>query len=112
MSPRSRNPGASRLLLLALLAVPVAGLATLAAHLQTGKGLLLDMDTAAPLRDWSRGWKDRIAYVASGAKEELGMRALLVRPDGIVAWAGSGGHDAELEQAGRRWFGGPSVDRD
>lgn len=33
MSPRSRNPGASRLLLLALLAVPVAGLATLAAHL-------------------------------------------------------------------------------
>ena len=84
----------------------------LAAHLQTGQGLLLDMDAAAPLREWSRGWKDRIAYVASGVKEELGMRALLVRRDGIVAWAGSGGHDAELEQAGRRWFGGPSVERD
>ena len=84
---------------------------TLAAHLQTGKGLLLDMDAAAPLRVWSRGWTDRVAYVVSGVKEDLGMRALLVRPDGVVAWVGSGGDDAELEQAVRRWFGEPSTER-
>jgi 2-polyprenyl-6-methoxyphenol hydroxylase-like FAD-dependent oxidoreductase len=83
----------------------------LATHLQTGQGLLSDMDAAAPLREWSRGWTDRIAYVASGVKEDLGMRALLVRPDGVVAWVGSGGDDAELEQAVRRWFGEPSTER-
>ena len=83
----------------------------LAAHLQTGQGLLLDLDTAAPLREWSRGWKDRIAYVASGGKEDLGMRALLVRPDGIVAWVGNSEQEGQIEPAVRRWFGGPSTKR-
>ena len=78
---------------------------TLAAHLQTGCGLLLDFDTATPLRDVARQWEGRIAYLASSAKEELGVRALLVRPDGIVAWAGSGAQEGELVLAARRWFG-------
>ncbi|HEX8537011.1 MAG TPA: hypothetical protein VF664_06070 [Cystobacter sp.] len=29
----------------------------------------------------------RVRYVASDAKERLGLSALLVRPDGFVAWA-------------------------
>jgi pentachlorophenol monooxygenase len=46
--------------------------------------------------------------VASGAKNPLGLAALLVRPDGFVAWAcdAQPSHD-ELRLAAMRWFGSP-----
>jgi len=44
------------------------------------------------------------------AEERLGLRALLVRPDGIVAWASEAvPHEQELAQAAARWFG-PRLD--
>ncbi|MEJ5127177.1 hypothetical protein WH367_14135 [Comamonas sp. MYb21] len=81
---------------------------TLAGHLQTGHGLLLDFGSAAPLRDLSAGWKGRLRYIASSAADELGLQSLLVRPDGIVAWVGEG--VVEQDQAAeaiQRWFGQP-----
>jgi 2-polyprenyl-6-methoxyphenol hydroxylase-like FAD-dependent oxidoreductase len=77
-------------------------------HLDTGKGLLLDFEPRAPLQALAKHWEKRIRYVTSNAKEPLGLSALLVRPDGIVAWAVEG--NAEPENVVRhlaRWFGAP-----
>ena len=50
--------------------------------------------------------RDRITYVAADVKDRLGLSAVLVRPDGIVAWACDGAVDAEeAARAAARWFG-------
>ncbi|MBD1363788.1 hypothetical protein IDJ77_08190 [Mucilaginibacter sp. ZT4R22] len=44
-------------------------------------------------------------YVSAGAKEQFGLSALMIRPDGIVAWVSEGGADCgELEKVAARWF--------
>jgi 2-polyprenyl-6-methoxyphenol hydroxylase-like FAD-dependent oxidoreductase len=76
------------------------------ALLRNGKGLLLDFDGSPPLAALASRWRDRIAYVASDATDRLGLSAVLVRPDGFVAWAGEA--DPNLEEAAEaasRWFG-------
>jgi 2-polyprenyl-6-methoxyphenol hydroxylase-like FAD-dependent oxidoreductase len=76
-------------------------------RLREGRGLLLDFDADAPLQALASRWNDRIGYIASGAKDCLGLSAVLVRPDGIVAWAGEGVIELEAAaQAASRWFGG------
>lgn len=83
---------------------------TLAVHLRTGQGLLLDFDTSQPMRDFAHAWKGHFAYVARRAADELGLRALLIRPDGVVAWVSEAGmQEGNVEQATRRWFGAPSA---
>ena len=73
-----------------------------------GKGLFLDFDSNTPLHTLARRWSDRITYVASDAKDRLGLSAVLVRPDGVVAWAGESSSDQEeAAQAASRWFGEP-----
>ena len=80
--------------------------ARLARHLHEGRGVLVDFDPAAPLRGLADGWRDRLAYVNAGARETCGLAALLVRPDGIVAWACDGPPDlAAACRAATRWFG-------
>ena len=51
--------------------------------MRSGEGLLLDFngDAAAEPVD------DRSKYVSGRAKQQLGLSAVLIRPDGIVAWA-------------------------
>ncbi len=72
------------------------------------KGLFLDFDASTPLEALAAGWGDRIAYVASDAKDRLGLSALLIRPDGFVAWASEGAPNlGEAAQAASRWFGEP-----
>ena len=82
----------------------------LAAHLGTGTGLLVDFnDSADALRHAIAPWSDRIHRVALHAKNELGLSAMLVRPDGFVAWASDEAPRAgEVEAAARRWFGAPA----
>lgn len=77
-------------------------------HLRTGRGLMLDFEGDASLRAMTSRWDDRIVYLAGDAKERLGLSAMLLRPDGFVAWAADGVPD--VEEAGRaasRWFGRP-----
>jgi 2-polyprenyl-6-methoxyphenol hydroxylase-like FAD-dependent oxidoreductase len=77
-------------------------------HLRTGKGLLLDFDTRPPLRALASRWNGRITYVASDVKDRLGLSAVLVRPDGFVAWASEADlNDEEAARAASRWFGEP-----
>lgn len=82
----------------------------LGALLATGKGLLLDFDARPRLQALAGGWRDRIGYVAGNARDRLGLRAVLVRPDGVVAWVAEAEPDVEdAAAAASRWFGEPEV---
>ena len=69
--------------------------------MQAGRGLLLD-----PFGRLSvEGWADRIDHVVD-TSDELDVPALLLRPDGHVAWIGQ--DPRELRGALQRWFGDPA----
>jgi hypothetical protein len=57
--------------------------------LEKGRGLLLDFEKDASLKDLVVGEKYQrlVDYVALDAKDRRGLCALLVRPDGVVVWA-------------------------
>ncbi|MFF7642725.1 rifampin monooxygenase [Streptomyces canus] len=63
-----------------------------------GRGLLLD-GTGRLSAD---GWTDRVDHVVD-TSEELDAPAVLLRPDGHVAWAGE--DQRELQDRLARWFG-------
>lgn len=47
----------------------------------------------------------RLRYVSGPAVDDLGLSAVLIRPDGVVAWAGSpDADDTALASAVSRWF--------
>ena len=76
--------------------------------LKTGRGLFLDFDPRAPLQALASHLSGRITYVAGDTKDRLGLSAVLVRPDGFVAWASEVAPDnEEASQAASRWFGEP-----
>ena len=54
--------------------------------LAEGNGLLVDFEKNAALQELAEG-TEKVLYVGMAATEQLGLRALLVRPDGVVAWA-------------------------
>jgi len=73
------------------------------ALLRDGNGLLLDVSGA--LRALDGHWSDRVRYVTSGVKASLRLRAVLVRPDGVVAWATDAEPSAdEVTRIAERWF--------
>ncbi|CAL9655882.1 SDR family oxidoreductase [Streptomyces sp. enrichment culture] len=81
--------------------------------LRAGSGLLIDTDPDAPghaeLRAQAALWADRVRVVVAGAapdSEPARLGAVLVRPDGHIAWARAEGPAAALD-ALRRWFGAP-----
>lgn len=60
------------------------------------------------LRRAAQDRKDHIAYVPGPPRDALGFSALLIRPDGVVAWASEHTPDrAAFERAAARWFGRP-----
>ena len=76
--------------------------------LRDGKGLLLDFDAHASLQALAGRYADRITYFAGDVRDRLGLSAVLVRPDGCVAWAGETSPDFEdAARAVSRWFGEP-----
>ncbi|PCG87282.1 monooxygenase [Streptomyces sp. WZ.A104] len=78
--------------------------------LRTGRGVLLDLADNATLRGRAREWTDRIDVVTAVPHDPTadhlpaGTTALLLRPDGHVAWAAPGSH-SDLPMALARWFG-------
>ena len=70
-----------------------------------GQGMLLDFDRNASLKILASEYSERMKYVSGRAKEQLGLSAVLIRPDGIIAWASDKDPDCrELEKAAARWF--------
>ncbi|MFI5781959.1 rifampin monooxygenase [Nocardia sp. NPDC051570] len=63
-----------------------------------GRGLLLDQTGTLSIDDWA----DRVDSIVD-TSEELGVAAVLLRPDGHVAWAGE--DQAGLDKQLARWFG-------
>jgi 2-polyprenyl-6-methoxyphenol hydroxylase-like FAD-dependent oxidoreductase len=82
----------------------------LGARLRDGNGLLLDFGVDGPLQALDGHWGGQVRYVASDAKDRLGLSALLVRPDGFVAWASDTAPDPEqVTRAASRWFASPRL---
>ncbi|MFD5393552.1 rifampin monooxygenase [Streptomyces sp. NPDC127097] len=65
-----------------------------------GRGLLLDQSGRLSVT----GWADRVDHVVDSS-EELDVPAVLLRPDGHVAWAGE--DQQELLGELPKWFGAP-----
>lgn len=80
--------------------------------LHSARGVLLDFEDNARLRARAAGWADRVDIVTADPAELTpasglrGTSAVLVRPDGYVAWAAPGSHH-DLPMALERWFGKP-----
>ncbi|MFF2625654.1 rifampin monooxygenase [Kitasatospora griseola] len=72
-------------------------------RMHTGRGLLLDRTG----RLSADGWSDRVDLLVDPCPE-LPAPAVLLRPDGHVAWLGES--QAELTIALTRWFGAPQPD--
>jgi 2-polyprenyl-6-methoxyphenol hydroxylase-like FAD-dependent oxidoreductase len=66
-----------------------------------GRGLLLDSGGQLSVA----GWADRVDHVVD-VSDELDVPAVLLRPDGHVAWAGD--NQADLVPRLTRWFGAPT----
>jgi hypothetical protein len=76
--------------------------------LRDGRGLLLDFAPDAPLQALARRWRGRINYISGDAENQLRLSAVLVRPDGFVAWARDSAADHEgAARAASHWLGEP-----
>ncbi|MGW7022514.1 FAD-dependent monooxygenase [Streptomyces decoyicus] len=77
--------------------------------LHHARGVLLDFTDDAQLRDIARGWERGVDFVPAvphgmpGGSPFAGTDAVLVRPDGYVAWAAPG--CGEAQAALHHWFG-------
>ncbi|MGW3964895.1 FAD-dependent monooxygenase [Amycolatopsis sp. NPDC005003] len=74
----------------------------LAALLHTGRPVLLDLTASGSFAAWSAG----LEVVAASSPSTSDIDAVLLRPDGHVAWVGTpGSGDAGLAEAVQRWVG-------
>lgn len=80
--------------------------------LHPARGILLDLTDDPALREAAAPWQDRVTTVTARPDETepvlTSTTALLVRPDGYIAWATATTPDpTELRTALHRWFGDP-----
>jgi 2-polyprenyl-6-methoxyphenol hydroxylase-like FAD-dependent oxidoreductase len=79
--------------------------ATIGDLMQDGQGILLDFNSHASLKALASEYDDQLKYVLCRAKEQLGLSAALIRPDGFVAWASdSEPREQSIRQAAALWF--------
>jgi 2-polyprenyl-6-methoxyphenol hydroxylase-like FAD-dependent oxidoreductase len=89
------------------------GTTTIAKLMCAGRGLLVDLAGQSALRELAAAWRDRIGVISARSAERPGnLDAMLIRPDGYVAWTKSAGDadtesDRSLPPALEKWFGVP-----
>ncbi|MFE4258121.1 FAD-dependent oxidoreductase [Streptomyces sp. NPDC056883] len=84
--------------------------ASLGRLMRDGLGVVLDFTTERRLAGPASAWWDRVRYAAGTPVDGLGLEAVLIRPDGTVAWAeGADAAGAGFEEAASRWFGRPTA---
>lgn len=77
--------------------------------LRQGRGVVLDFSGDHALRGAAQSWEGRLRYAGGPVREDLGFGALLVRPDGVVAWAeGHAPDPVAFRHAATRWVGAPT----
>ncbi|MEO7720191.1 MAG: FAD-dependent monooxygenase [Capsulimonas sp.] len=70
-----------------------------------GKGILLDFDGSASLKTLASEYGSQIKYISGSVKDRLDLSAVLIRPDGIIAWASdSEPNKQSIKQAIALWF--------
>lgn len=80
---------------------------TIGERMHDGRGILLDFGMNDSLKALASEYGHQVKYIAGRAKDQLGLSAVLIRPDGIVAWAADHAPDcSELRLAAARWFVG------
>jgi 2-polyprenyl-6-methoxyphenol hydroxylase-like FAD-dependent oxidoreductase len=82
----------------------------LADHLHSGHALLLDLTDDRDLRTRADAYTDRLNLVTLGTADRQDLTALLIRPDGFVAWAAdtlTGDDLSSLDKALSTWLGTP-----
>jgi bifunctional hydroxylase/dehydrase len=92
--------------------ITASGKTTSTELLHPARGVLLDLVDDPRLREAADGWADRVDVVTAtphdlrpGSPLE-GTRAVLVRPDGYVAWTSPGSDTGPADALGH-WFGPP-----
>ncbi|MBV9265045.1 MAG: FAD-dependent monooxygenase [Acidobacteriaceae bacterium] len=80
--------------------------------MRSGKGVLVDLTGTSMLCNIIAPWADRVEVISAVCYERpINLDAMLVRPDGYVAWvlrSGDGDEESRrtLRAALQRWFGG------
>lgn len=75
--------------------------------LHQGQGVALDFTTDRALQGAAQRWAGRIRYAAGSVRDGLGLAAVLVRPDGVVAWASDTPDRDAFGHAAAQWFAIP-----
>jgi 2-polyprenyl-6-methoxyphenol hydroxylase-like FAD-dependent oxidoreductase len=79
---------------------------TIGELMRDGLGILLDFEGGPDLEALAGAFAGRMKYVSERVKAAFGLKAGLVRPDGVVAWASDAEPNCEeLRRAAARWFG-------
>jgi hypothetical protein len=77
-------------------------------HLHTGRALLLDLTDDPGLRARAAGYEGVVDVLTATCPQHPELAGLLVRPDGITAWAAdTDGTKDDPAEALRLWFGAP-----
>jgi 2-polyprenyl-6-methoxyphenol hydroxylase-like FAD-dependent oxidoreductase len=87
-----------------------AGAASIAELMRPARGVLVDLTEKRAFAGLGHGWKDRVDIVTATCTAPPAV-ALLIRPDGYVAWAASPDTQGNegLRQALTTWFGTPDT---
>jgi 2-polyprenyl-6-methoxyphenol hydroxylase-like FAD-dependent oxidoreductase len=73
--------------------------------MRDGHGLLLDFSGDASFKNLASEYSAQLKYVSCRAKAQLGLATLLIRPDGVVAWAlDDEAREQSIREAAARWF--------
>ena len=68
--------------------------------------MLIDFDSGQELENLTAPYRKMLDYINTAAKDQLGLRVLIVRPDGIVAYATDEKVDVGILKTSLvRWFG-------